>query len=350
MGAIPWAVIISALALVVSVCAAVISFANHRASGPRVFIGKHKLSIRSGECWLEVRISNSGRSDITIEDGWAIPLGNCRDDLPKRLSAGSSEKLIFRGKLPPLQHSGGSLTVSVGLGNSQTVVRRIKLSEEQLGFLDLSSSDSFLDAGPRQPDLMRHGSANAAEVQQDERRDVAVDRPKLAVQSKARLVVLCHDGDVEEEAAALAIELDASLPSWEVIKEIKTEEPGVNVVKYAEGLVRDSDAILLILGPSWLGLAKWGSGDESPAPEVVYEVAVRAALSSQVHIIPVLLAGAKRLGPGDLPAEIREIALRNPVDLSGNDGAEQMTKLVQYLEERAVSGDLRGFRMAIDVV
>ena len=68
MGATPWTLIISALALVVSFCAVVISFANHRASGPRISVAKHKLTSRSGEYWLEVRISNSGRSDVTIED------------------------------------------------------------------------------------------------------------------------------------------------------------------------------------------------------------------------------------------------------------------------------------------
>jgi hypothetical protein len=162
--------------------------------------------------------------------------------------------------------------------------------------------------------------------------------------------VLHHDGDAEEETAALTLELDAALPSWEVIKEIKTEEPGVNVIRYAEGLVRDSDTILLILGPSWLALVKRGKDGESLAPEDLYEVAIRAALSSQVHIIPVLVGGAKRLDSGDLPAEIREIALRNPVDLAGDDSSEHMGKLVRYLEERAASGDLRGFRMAIDVI
>jgi hypothetical protein len=348
MGEIPWTVIISALALVVSVCAAMISFASHRASGPRISITKHNLSIRSDEYLLEVRISNSGRSDVTIEDGWADWLGHCHADLPKRLSAGSSEKLIFRGMLPPPQYSGGSLAVSVGLGNGQIIISRIKLSEEQLGFLSQSASDIFLDAGPRQPNFTGHPPPNTAEFQRDETRDVAADRPKLVVQSKAKLVVLCHDGDVEEEAAALALELDASLPSWEVIKEIKTEEPGVNIIKYAEGLVRDSDAILLILGPSWLRLAS--RGDESSVTEGVYEVALRTALSSQVHIIPVLLAGAKRLDPSDLPAEIREIALRNPVDLAGNDRSKKMIKLIRYLEERAESGDLRGFRMAIDLI
>src|SRR5262249_4590208 len=149
-------VIISALALLVSVCAAMISFASHRASGPRISIINHKLSIRKGECWLEVRISNSGRSDVTIEDGWAGPLGHCHADLPKRLAAGSSEKMMFRGTLPPPQHSGGSLAVSVGLGNGQVIIRRIKLSEEQLALLDQSTSDSLLDVGPRWPYLPQH--------------------------------------------------------------------------------------------------------------------------------------------------------------------------------------------------
>lgn len=51
-----------------------------------------------------------------------------------------------------------------------------------------------------------------------------------------------------------------------------------------------------------------------------------------------------------MPAEIREIALRNPVDLGGDDRGKQMAKLIQYLEKRSESRNLHGFRMAIDLV
>jgi hypothetical protein len=350
MGSAPWTVIISALALVVSVCAALISYVNHLASGPRISVTNHKLSSRSGEYWLEIRIANSGRSDVAIEDGWCHWLGHCLTDLPKRLSAGSSQELIFRGVLPPPQYSSGSLAVYIGLGNGQTVISRIKLSEEQLGFLDQCATDIASDVGLRQPYSTAHSHHTTAEFQLGESRNESEDGPELAVQSKSKLVVLRRDGDVEEETAALAHELDVSLPSWEVIREIRTEEPGANVIRYAQGLVRDSDTILLILGPSWLGLVKGGTDDECSVPEDVYDIALRAALSSHVHIIPVLLAGAKRLNPGDLPSEMGEIALRNPIDLAGDDKDKQMVKLIRYLKQRSEAGDPYGFRMAVDMI
>lgn len=125
-------VVVSLAALVVSIGSLSVAYMGYRSSGPRVVVTDHKLTARHGEFWLEVKVTNSGRSEIDIEGAWTEWLGAATTSLPFRLPAGSSKILLFQGKLPPVQYSRGSLTVRIGLGNAQTVLAAVRLSESDL--------------------------------------------------------------------------------------------------------------------------------------------------------------------------------------------------------------------------
>jgi hypothetical protein len=132
---------ISAGAAVVSIGSLVVSTLTYRASGPRVSVSDFDIENRDGEWWLQIRVINSGRSEVDVEAAWTNWLGPTASDLPHRMKGGSSKNLIFKGVLPPLQYGGNVITVQVGLGSGRNVLKQIRLNEFQQGQLSASRID-----------------------------------------------------------------------------------------------------------------------------------------------------------------------------------------------------------------
>lgn len=133
--------VISTGAAVVSLGSLVVSVLTYRASGPRVAISDYDIANRGGEWWLQIRVVNSGRSEVDVEAAWTNWLGATVSDLPHRMKGGSSKNLVFKGLLPPLQYGGNIITVQVGLGSGRNVLKQIRLNESQQGQLSASRID-----------------------------------------------------------------------------------------------------------------------------------------------------------------------------------------------------------------
>jgi len=274
---------------------------------------------------------------VDIEGGWAQWLGSCITDLPTRLSAGSTKKLNFRGRIPPAQYSGGSLAVFVGLGNGQTVLARIKLTEDQLADIDsIELAKDLVNLPERSAQLASPIGTSSALGDYLTR--------------KARLLLLHRAGDADAESALLSDHLKRTLTSWIVTTQITTDEPGINTLRYAESAARGSDAILLLIGPSWLRLTKQESSAGARQQEDQYMAALRAALSSNAPLIPVLLAGSDTLRQDELPPELAEITFRNSIDLREDRHDEQMLKLIKHLEKMKFTEYPSGISIASDEV
>jgi hypothetical protein len=122
----------SGVATVVSIAALWVSIVANRAAGPRVSVSSSYLTAIDSDWWLRIKVTNSGRSEIDIDGAWAGWLGQTLTELPARLLGGSSKILTFRGKLPPTQFLGSTLTVQIALGNGDTILRRVTLNENDV--------------------------------------------------------------------------------------------------------------------------------------------------------------------------------------------------------------------------
>jgi hypothetical protein len=138
---------VSSGSLVTSMLALTVVYANYRASGPRVNVVSHALQIQSSQDWLKIVLANAGRTDVDIEGAWSNWLGSSVTELPLRLASGSSCFLVFRGVVPPPRLANGPLTVSVGLGNGATLLRRITLTEAEQGLANLRQHDDAVQQG-----------------------------------------------------------------------------------------------------------------------------------------------------------------------------------------------------------
>ncbi len=136
----PWVAIgVSSLSFLVSLLALGINYLSYRASGARVRVSSHAIALREGVPWLQVRITNSGRAQIDIDSAWSSWFGSSLSTTPIPLAGGKTIYLIFRGTAPPAAHVRAPLTVSIVLGDGRTILKRIPLSESELGQISLAS-------------------------------------------------------------------------------------------------------------------------------------------------------------------------------------------------------------------
>lgn len=150
-GPSPWVPIgISSSALLISVLALLVTYANYRASGSRVRVTEHSLVSRDEEHWLRVRVVNAGRAEVDVEGVWAERFGATSTSLPQRLPGGSSLVLLFRSEPSPAP-SAAALTLRVRLGDGRELLNRLKLSETEQGVIGASWLREVLADGKAVP-------------------------------------------------------------------------------------------------------------------------------------------------------------------------------------------------------
>ena len=119
-----------------------------------------------------------------------------------------------------------------------------------------------------------------------------------------------------------------------VFMDVESIEAGADFTAEIEHAIAGSDAVLVVIGPGWLG-AEASSGTrrlDDPADFVRREI--EAALSSEVRVIPVLVGGAHMPAGAELPETIAPLAHRNAVELQDRRWREDVDTLVDVLEGR----------------
>ena len=86
---------------------------------------------------------------------------------------------------------------------------------------------------------------------------------------------------------------------------------GINFIKILREGVAKCDALLAVIGPSWLDLRDKEGNRRLDDPHDYVRIEIAAALQRDIPVIPVLLDGAEMPRTDQLPKEISELALRN---------------------------------------
>jgi len=121
-----------------------------------------------------------------------------------------------------------------------------------------------------------------------------------------------------QEASYLAAWLHDWLSSrfgtGRVFLDIDSIKPGVDFIKAIELGIRQSAALVVIIGPQWLAVDHYGRRrvDDSADP---VRLEIETALFRNIHIIPVLLDGAVMPTATDLPVSVRTITRLNAVSI-----------------------------------
>ncbi len=138
-------------------------------------------------------------------------------------------------------------------------------------------------------------------------------------------------------AGRLYDRLEGHFGQGQVFMDVDTIRPGLNYVEVVQEEVESCDALIAVIGREWLTASDpAGTGRrrlDDPADLVRLEIG--AALERDIQVIPVLVQGAQMPRAADLPADLKELANRNALEVSDNRFRTDIDQLIEALEIHA---------------
>jgi TIR domain len=118
-----------------------------------------------------------------------------------------------------------------------------------------------------------------------------------------------------------------------VFRDIDSIPPGLDFREHIRASIDDSDVLMVVVGPRWLGGERHGQPRVRSESDYV-RIEVEAALDRHIPVIPLLVGGADMPEPSQLPDSIREFAYRNAVHIdSGRDFDHHMNGLIRATDK-----------------
>lgn len=138
--------------------------------------------------------------------------------------------------------------------------------------------------------------------------------------------------DTLGQAAHLFKSLGETFGRDQVFMDVTRGQPGRDVREIVDEHLAASAVVLVVIGKDWAG---GGEGAEqrplhNPLDGVRIETA--AALARRLPVIPVLVRGAAMVPPAELPADLADLAFRNPVTLHTSQWGSDVETLVSLLQ------------------
>ena len=123
-----------------------------------------------------------------------------------------------------------------------------------------------------------------------------------------------------------------------VFRDIDNIPPGADFRRHIDGVLDESDIVLAIVGPRWVGPDDEQRRLASPADPVRLEI--ETALRKNKPLLPVLVSRALMPAPDALPDSLRDFAYRNAVQVdSGQDFDIHVGRLISGMERILRIGD-----------
>lgn len=131
-------------------------------------------------------------------------------------------------------------------------------------------------------------------------------------------------------------------PARDIFMDVDNIPLGVNFLQYVDARVKQCDVLLALIGPAWLNVRDDKTGGRRlDDPEDFVRLEIGAALARGIPVVPVLLDGATMPQAADLPANLRELSLRNGVDvrrISFDADADRLVKGLGLVRRRGAPG------------
>jgi formylglycine-generating enzyme required for sulfatase activity len=106
---------------------------------------------------------------------------------------------------------------------------------------------------------------------------------------------------------------------------------GVNFIKVLREEVAKCDVLLAVIGPHWINAQDETGNRRLDSPNDFVRIEIAAALLRDIPVIPILLDGAKIPKSDQLPEDLKELALRNALDVRHASFHSDMSKLISGL-------------------
>jgi hypothetical protein len=163
-----------------------------------------------------------------------------------------------------------------------------------------------------------------------------------------RVFLSYRRSDVGGYAGRLGDALSHRLGARNVFQDVTDIEPGRDFTHAIDEALEASDAVLAVIGPSWLGAADPDGELRLRQPDDYVRRELARALERGATVVPVLVGGAALPAGHDLPDDLQALAQRQAVSLRDQTWRDDVDALVRSLhgEQAAEPGRKRRWPLA----
>jgi hypothetical protein len=162
----------------------------------------------------------------------------------------------------------------------------------------------------------------------------------MGVQSTGSVFISYRREDSAGSARRVYDRLVMRLPREAVFIDVDNIPLGVDFVQVLSERVGACDVLIAIIGREWINVRE-GGRRRIDNPHDFVRIEIEAALKRDVHVIPVLVDGARMPSADELPESLRPLARRNAIEVSHTRfdmDAQRLTHgLEQLLAQRAAA-------------
>ena len=148
----------------------------------------------------------------------------------------------------------------------------------------------------------------------------------------AAIFISYRRDDTEGQAGHLFQQLREQFGEKMVFMDVATIELGVDFRKAIEKNTAACGVLLALIGRDWLSVADAEGRRRLDNPDDFVRLETASALRREIPVIPVLLQGARMPRADELPADLRDLAYRNSVELRHASWDSDVALLVKALQ------------------
>jgi hypothetical protein len=150
-----------------------------------------------------------------------------------------------------------------------------------------------------------------------------------------KILVSYRREDSAAYAGRLADRLRGHFGADNVFVDIDTIQPGQDFVDILERSVSSCDALVAVIGRTWLSGLDASGRRKLDSPEDFVRMEIATALRRGIPVVPTLVAGAAMPAAADLPDDLSKLARRHALEISDLRFHQDADRLVEALSNTA---------------
>jgi hypothetical protein len=147
-----------------------------------------------------------------------------------------------------------------------------------------------------------------------------------------RIFISYRREDAAGDAGRLADHLHRRFGKAQVFLDIDTIDPGTDFVRVLQSSLKETAAVLVVIGPRWTSLRDQSGVRRLDSPHDFVRLEVEAALGRDIPVVPVLVQGATMPRTEDLPVSLASLVTRQAAALDHAEFHDDAERLCDRLE------------------
>jgi TIR domain len=153
----------------------------------------------------------------------------------------------------------------------------------------------------------------------------------------AKVFISYRRADSAGYAGRVMDRLDRELGRDLIFMDVDAIPLGTNFSKVLHEEVAKCSVLLAVIGPNWLDARDEHGNRRLDNPNDFVRIEIAAALQRNIPVTPLLLDGARIPKADELPEDLKELALRNGMEVRHASFQDDMNRLIRGLKEEGVS-------------